>query len=111
MSNTHSPTWLVVEFTDVFGETRRFRVSETQLPGRWRLIARSYLGYPGMAHRILPGLGYQDCEETGDRWAKSGEQALEEQLRNPMTQKQYETWMGITGYYERCRVNQLDSGD
>lgn len=105
-------TWVVVEFVDVYGKTCRFRAwSPEQAAERFRHILWSYLGYPGMTYRIVPGLGYADCNEDGIYWAKSGEQALENQLQVPMTVRDHETWVGITGYYERHRLAGTDSGD
>lgn len=104
--------WVVVEFVDGYGQTRRFRAfSEEQAALRFRHIARSWLGYPGMVYRVVPGLGYSDCHEDGIQWAKAGEQALEGQKRIPMTVAAHEEWVGITTYYEHCRKNRLDSGD
>ena len=105
-------TWVVAEFTDVNGKVCRFRAwSPEQAKERFRHILWSYVGYPGMTYRIVPGLGYADCHEDGIYWAKAGEQALENQRLVPMTEKDFETWWGITCYYEHCRVRRLDSGD
>lgn len=105
-------TWVVAEFTDNTGRTCKFRAwSPEQAELRFRHIRWSYVGYPGMTYHIVPGLGYADCHEDGISWAKSGERLLENQLRSPMTVRDYETWKGITEYYERHRIAGTDSGD